>query len=48
MREHQSLIVRHPVLRVLSRSASDFAFHSRLVALKKREVVTLDQIFRDF
>ncbi len=48
MGEHQSLIVRHPVLRVLFGSAGDFAFHSRLVALEKREVVTEDQKFRDF
>ena len=41
-------MVRHPVLRVLSGSASDFAIHSRLVALQKREVVTDDQKFRDF
>ena len=41
-------MVRHPVLRVLSGSASDFALHSRLVALQKREIVTDDQKFRDF
>ena len=46
--EHQGLIVRHPVLRMLSASARDFALHSRLVALEKRQVVTGDQKFRDF
>ena len=46
--QHQSLVVRHPVLRLLSGSASDFAVHSRLVALEKREIVAGDQKFRDF
>ena len=46
--EHQGLIVRHPVLRLLSASARDFAVHSRLVSLEKRQVVTGDQKFRDF
>jgi hypothetical protein len=45
--EHQSLIVRHPVFRVLFGSARDFAIHSRLVALEKREIVTGDQYCRE-
>jgi hypothetical protein len=46
--EHESLMVRDLVLRVLFWSASDFALHSRLVALQKREIVTIDQKFRNF
>src|SRR5262245_43772309 len=46
-REHQSLIVRHPVLSVLGGSASDFPIHSRLVAPEKCEIVTCDQHFRE-
>ena len=46
--EHESLMVRNLVLRVLFWSASDFALHSRLVALQKREIVTIDQKFRNF
>jgi len=39
----------HPVLdAVLPACARNFVLHSRLVALKKREVVTEDQKFRDF
>src|SRR5215471_17032137 len=45
--EHESLMVRNLVLRVLFWSASDFALHSRLVALQKREIVTIDQKFRN-
>src|SRR5947209_3770460 len=33
---------------MLSAGALDFTFHSRLVALEKSEVVTGDQIWRDF
>ena len=40
--------MRHPVFRVLRGRARDFAFHSRLVALEKRQIVTGDQHFRDF
>src|SRR5215471_9856825 len=46
--EHESLMVRNLVLRVLFWSASDFALHSRLVALQKREIVTIDQKYRSF
>src|SRR6516165_10570676 len=46
--EHESLMVRNLVLRVLFWSASDFALHSRRVALQKREIVTIDQKFRNF
>src|SRR6516164_5959646 len=46
--EHESLMVRNLVLRVPFWSASDFALHSRLVALQKREIVTIDQKFRNF
>src|SRR6516225_12325740 len=46
--EHESLMVRNLVFRVLFRSASDFALHSRLVALQKREIVTIDQKYRTF
>ena len=41
-------MVRHLVLGVLSGSARDFAVHSRLVALQKRQVVTVAQHLRDF
>ena len=34
--------------RCCSAGARDFALHSRLVALKKREIVTEDQKIRDF
>src|SRR5262249_24012659 len=44
--EHQSLIGRHPGLHARSQSWSDFAVHSRLIALEKREVVTEDQKLR--
>src|SRR5215831_15796027 len=46
--EHQSLMMRYRVLYGRSGSASDFALHSRLVALQKREIVTNDQKFRNF
>src|SRR5262249_16626340 len=47
--EDQGLIVPHPVLdAVLSAGARNFAVHSRLVASKKREIVTVAQHFRDF
>src|SRR5436305_254931 len=46
--EHQSLMMRHRVLYVRAGNASDFALHSRLVALQKREIVTIDQKFRNF
>src|SRR5215469_3801541 len=46
--EHQSLMMRYRVLYGRSGSASDFALHSRLVALEKREVVADDQKFRNF
>jgi hypothetical protein len=48
-REHQGLVMPHPVLdAVLPAGARNFVLHSRLVALKKREVVTEGQKFRDF
>jgi hypothetical protein len=48
-REHQGLIMPHPVFdAVLSAGARNFVLHSRLVALKKREIVTEDQKFLDF
>jgi hypothetical protein len=46
--QHQSLMVRYPVLRMLSGRASNFPVHSSLVAFQKREVVPYDQKFRDF
>ena len=39
---------RHPVLGLqVSTSSIDFAFHSRLVVFKKREIVTVDQKGRE-
>ena len=46
--KHHGLIVRHPVLDMLSASAHDFALHSGAVAVDKRQIVTGDKKFRDF
>ncbi len=41
--EHHRLIVRHPVFDTLSASAHDFALHSGVVTVEKRQVVTGDK-----
>ncbi|MFL6450495.1 MAG: hypothetical protein ACJ746_22870 [Bryobacteraceae bacterium] len=46
--EHHGLVVRHPVLDMLSSSAYDLALHPGAVVVDKRQVVTGDEKFRDF